>query len=205
AKPYMGSVLANGDYDTLHDQLVEHPIAGLYSATQQPRVDELRARYDEDIAWVDHEVGGFLDWLDMGLFDRRDPYPAMGPTAARPAAEDALLVTVAGLAELGLQAPLLAWIDVRELLWLPELADAAHIEAVKRRAAEVGLARALHGACALVAHFYPEVAAQAGAMDPALGRAERVAVEAVVESAKDPAKLRLARGVEAASRAVVAP
>ncbi len=142
---------------------------------------------------------------DMGLFDRRESYPAMGLTAARPAAEDALLVTVAGLAELGLHAPLLAWIDVRELLRLPELADAARIEAVKRRAAEVGLARALHGACALVAHFYPEVAAQAAAVDPALGRAERVAVDAVVESAKDPAKLRLARGVEAASRAVVAP
>jgi hypothetical protein len=142
---------------------------------------------------------------DHGLYDRRDPYPALGPTAARPAAEDALLVTVAGLAELGLHGPLLAWIDVRELLRQPELADAARVEAVKRRAAELGLARALHGACALVTHFYPAVAERAAALAPALGRAERAAVDAVVESAKDPAKLRLARGVEAASRAVVAP
>ncbi|HZP13381.1 MAG TPA: sulfatase [Nevskiaceae bacterium] len=63
-KPYMGSLLSNGDYDTLYEELVKHPIAGLYGPAQQPRVDELRARYDEDIAWVDHEVGGFLDWLD---------------------------------------------------------------------------------------------------------------------------------------------
>ena len=64
AKPYMGSVLTNGDYDTLYEQLVSHPIAGLYEQAAQPRVDELRARYDEDISWVDHEVGGFIDWLD---------------------------------------------------------------------------------------------------------------------------------------------
>jgi hypothetical protein len=148
-------------------------------------------------------VAGRLE--DHGLFDRRDPYPALGPTAARPAAEDALLVSVAGLAELGLHGPLLAWIDVRELLKQPDLSDAARVEAVQRRAAAAGLARALHGACALVAHFYPEVAERAAALDPPLGRAERVAVDAVVESAKDPARLRLARGVEAAGRAVVAP
>jgi arylsulfatase A-like enzyme len=34
-------------------------------------VDELRARYDENIAYADHAVGDFLDWLDQtGRLDR---------------------------------------------------------------------------------------------------------------------------------------
>jgi arylsulfatase A-like enzyme len=34
-------------------------------------VDELQARYDEDIAYTDHAVGSFLDWLDhTGRLDR---------------------------------------------------------------------------------------------------------------------------------------
>jgi len=142
---------------------------------------------------------------DHGLYQRRQPYPAMGGSVARPAAEDALLVAVAGLAEQGLHGPLLAWLDVRELLLQPPLAEPGRIQAVKRRAAEAGLSRALHGACALAPHFFPAVAAAAAALSPELGRAERLAVEAVVESARDAARLRLARGVEAASRAVVAP
>ena len=142
---------------------------------------------------------------DHGLYDRRQAHPALGPTAARPAAEDALLVTVAGLAEQGLHGPLLSWIDVRELLLVPELGEPARVEAVKRRAAEVGLSRALYGACALAPHFFPAVAERAAALAPSLGRAERAAVDAVVDSAKDPAQLRLTRGVEAAGRAVVAP
>jgi len=142
---------------------------------------------------------------DHGLFDRREPFAAVGRTVARPAAEDALLVTVADLALAGLHAPLLVFLDLRELLREPALADAARVEAVRGRAAQAGLARALHGACALAAHFFPDVAGRAVTLSPPLGHAERAAVDAVVESAKDPARLRLPRGAEAASRLVVAP
>jgi len=142
---------------------------------------------------------------DHGLFGRRVPFPAMGPTAARPAPEDALLATVADAADLGLHAPLLLWIDLRELLRLPELGEPERTAAVRERAAAAGLDRALHGALALTAHHFPAVAARAGALAPELSRAERVAVDAVVESARDPARLRALRGEEAASRLVVAP
>jgi len=142
---------------------------------------------------------------DQGLFERREPFPALGRTAARPAAEDALLVTVADLALTGLHASLTAFVDLRELLTLPALGEAARVEAVRSRAARARLSRALHGACALVSYFFPSVRERAAALTPVLGRAERAAVDAVVESAKDPRRLWLVRGSEAAAKLVVAP
>jgi hypothetical protein len=142
---------------------------------------------------------------DMGLFDRRTPLPVLGACAARPAAEDALLVNVADLALAGLHAPLLAYLDLKLLLLLPELADPARLAAVRERAAGAGLSRALYGACALVSHFFPETAGRAAALSPPLGHAERLAVEAVLETARDPARLRLVRGVEAAAKLLFAP
>ncbi len=142
---------------------------------------------------------------DHGLFERREAFAAIGRTAARPAAEDALLVTVADLALAGLHAPLTVFVDLRELLAVPELAGGAKAAAIRERAARAGLSRALHGACALVSHFFPATAERAGALSPALGRAERTAVDALVETAKDPARLRLVRGAEAAAKLVVAP
>jgi putative nucleotidyltransferase-like protein len=137
---------------------------------------------------------------DASLFERSTPCRAFGPTAARPSAEDALLSTVGEQALLGLFAPLVTYVDVRELLRLP--LDAEYVRA---RAAGLGLARALHGATLLAAHFFPEIAGAAAAVRPALGFAERVAVERVVEAAKDPARLRHLRGADAAARLVVSP
>ena len=142
---------------------------------------------------------------DHGLFERTHPYAVLGPTVARPAADDALLVTVADLAEMGLHAPLLLYVDVRELVSSPELRHPGRIEAVKRRATDAGLERALHGACALVGRFFPDAKPFADALAPALGAAARVAVHAVVESASDPAKLRVVRGEQAAARRIIGP
>jgi hypothetical protein len=140
-----------------------------------------------------------------GLFERRVPFPALGKTAARPAAEDALLASVAEIAAQGLFAPLLLYVDMRELLRLPELAEPARRDAIVERAAAAGLARALFGALALTRHFFPEVAERAEALSPALGRAEQAVVQAIVERAGDPRRMRLPRGADAAARAVVAP
>lgn len=139
---------------------------------------------------------------EPGLFERARPYPALGPSAARPAPEDALLATVAEQALAGLYAPLVTFVDLRELVRLSPPLDAA---AVRERAADAGLSRALHGSMALLAHFFPSVADAALPLRPHLPAGERVLVEAVVESAKDPARLRHLRGGEAAARAVVAP
>lgn len=134
------------------------------------------------------------------LFERSQPYRAFGPKAARPSPEDALLGTLAEQAGMGLLAPLVTFVDLRELLCLP--LDA---EYVLSRAASLRLSRALHGATLLAAHFFPEVADAAARLRPALGLAERVAVERVVDAAKDPARLRHLRGADAAARLVVAP
>ncbi len=139
---------------------------------------------------------------DLGLFERQRPYPALGPRAARPAPEDALLATVADQAALGLFAPLYTFVDLRELLRLDPPLDAL---ALADRSAEAGLRRALYGAMRLVVHFFPSVSERASALLPAISGAERIAVEAVVEAAKDPARLRLVRGGEAAARLVVGP
>jgi hypothetical protein len=137
---------------------------------------------------------------DAPLFERGTPYRVFGPSAHRPSAEDALLSTVGEQALLGLLAPLVTYVDLRELLRL-EL-DAAYLGA---RARSLGLARALHGATLLAAHFFPEVADAAARIRPDLGVVERLAVERVVETAKDPARLRHLRGADAAARLVVAP
>ena len=137
---------------------------------------------------------------DAPLFERATPYRVFGPSAHRPSAEDALLGTVAEQALVGLHAPLLTFVDVRELLGRP--LDAGYVLA---RAAALRLERALHGAMLLVAHYFPETEGAAAPLLPTLGLAERLAVERVVEAAKDPARLRSLRGADAAARLVVAP
>jgi hypothetical protein len=137
---------------------------------------------------------------DGPLYARATPYPVFGPSAFRPSTEDALLGTVAEQALLGLHAPLVTFVDLRELLARP--LDAGYVQG---RAASLRLERALHGAMLLAAHFFPETADAAAQLRPALGVAERLAVERVVEAVKDPARLRALRGADAAARLVVAP
>jgi len=137
---------------------------------------------------------------DDALFTRATPCPAFGPRASRPAREEALLCAVGDLAQAGLWAPLIRYLDVRELV-RPGL-DAAY---VRRRAEAAGLARALFGAMVLLAHFFPDVAAQAAALRPELPALERLALEPVIEAARDPARLRHLRGTEQAARMLVAP
>jgi putative nucleotidyltransferase-like protein len=137
---------------------------------------------------------------DAPLFERSRPCRAFGPAAARPSTEEAILSTVGEQALLGLLAPLVTYVDLRELLRLGP--DARHVRA---RAETLGLSRALHGATLLAAHYFPDVADAAAAVRPELGFAERIAVERVVGAAKDPARLRHLRGVDAAARLVVAP
>jgi hypothetical protein len=155
---------------------------------------------------------------DLGLFQRAEPYRVAGPTAARPSAGDALLVSVADAARMGLQAPLLSWLDLRELVArvVPDLeaegapraegrAERDAARPVLDRAEAAGLTRALYGAMALTAHFFPQVADRARVLAPHLSRAEQLAVDAIVDAARDPARLRRLRGSEEAARLLVSP
>jgi len=137
---------------------------------------------------------------DEALFARRVAYRALSPSAARPSPEDALLATVADQALQGLLAPLITFVDLRELLRLP-----LDVPYLRSRAQETRLARALRGAMLLVAHFFPDVGPAAASVCPELTAPERVAVDRVVETASDPARFTHLRGAEAAARLVVAP
>lgn len=58
--PYRGEFLKSSKLNRISDFI------GLdnQSLPRNVSVEELRARYDEDIAYTDHAVGEFLDWLD---------------------------------------------------------------------------------------------------------------------------------------------
>jgi hypothetical protein len=137
---------------------------------------------------------------DGPLYARAEPYRTFGPSAFRPSAEDALLGTVAEQALQGLHAALVTYVDLRELLAFPLDADY-----VLARASALRLERALYGALLVTEHLFPERAEAAARLRPALGVAERLAVERVADAAKDPARLRSLRGADAAARMVVAP
>jgi hypothetical protein len=139
---------------------------------------------------------------DPGLFERAARVAAFGPEVFRPSAADALLVTVSEQAETGLFAPLIGFVDLRELLRLEPPFDPT---LVKERARALGLSRALHGSMELLVRFFPSVEARARALRPELSHPERATVDAIVESGSDPAKLTHLRGAEAAARAFVAP
>jgi len=139
---------------------------------------------------------------DADLFARGVRLPALGPRILRPSPEDMLLATVAEQAEQGLYAPLITFVDLRELLRLDPPLDSRY---VKERAAALGLARALHGSLALLSLHFPGVADAARALTPTLSAPERAAVEAVVHSARDLSRLSHLRGAETAARMVVAP
>lgn len=138
---------------------------------------------------------------DPGLFENALRVPAYGANVFRPSVEDALLAAVAEQAETGLYAPLIGFVDLRELLSFDPPPDAA---AVKQRARSLGLSRALFGSMELLAEFFPRVGPAARALRPNLPP-ERAAVEAIVESARDPTKLSHLRGALAAARFAVAP
>ncbi len=139
---------------------------------------------------------------DAGLFDRATPLPALGPEIRRPSPEDMLLATVAEQAEQGLFAPLVTFVDLRELLRLDPPLDSRY---VKERAAALGLSRALHGSMALLALHFPEVSGAAGTLAPPLSAPERAAVDAVVRSSGDPSRLSHLRGAQAAARLALLP
>ena len=139
---------------------------------------------------------------DADLFARGVRLPALGPRILRPSPEDMLLATVAEQAEQGLYAPLITFVDLRELLRLAPPLDSRY---VKERATALGLARALHGSLALLSLHFPGVADAARVLTPTLSAPERAAVEAVVHSARDLSRLSHLRGAETAARMVVAP
>ena len=98
--------------------------------------------------------------------------------------EEALLATVAEQAGMGLFAPLVTFVDLRELVRLDGARPGLRLLGARRRAR--GSARALRGGVARRALFPGRRRRGGERAGPRSGLAERVAVERVVEAAKDP-------------------
>jgi hypothetical protein len=119
------------------------------------------------------------------LFERGAAAKVFGPKVRRPSIEDALLAHLALIARAGFVAPLIEYVDLRELVrgapaqqgvW-DRPPDAV---AVKARAQALSLSRALWCAMQVLAHFFPEVRSEAAALSPDLPADVRASPEAGV-------------------------
>jgi hypothetical protein len=124
---------------------------------------------------------------DEELWSRGLQAKAMGEKVRRPSIEDAVLTHVALLAAAAFDAPLIEYVDLRELVQgAPSQSGtygrAPDRQVVLERAREVGLTRALYCAMQVLAHFFPEVGASAAALRPEVNVAVRALLDrAVVE------------------------
>lgn len=140
---------------------------------------------------------------EPGIFERSVPARALGPNVFRPAAEDALLLHVLPMARRVFAVPMIQFVDLRELVKGDSplsrgAGPGAPIDraALLARAKAFGVEKPLYAAMELLAHFHPEVAEAARALEPDLGRATRALLDTgVIEPAKDLARERQLRGV----------
>ncbi len=96
-----------------------------------------------------------------------------GPSAFRLELEDALLAQLARLLRVGFSAPLIEWVDVRELVTGAaatggDYSRALDVPSFTARAQELGLLRAAWCALGLVGHYFPSAQVAAEAARPAL-------------------------------------
>ncbi len=146
---------------------------------------------------------------DEALFERGIAAKAFGPNVRRPAIEDALLTHVSLMARGAFAAPLVDFVDLRELAkgspsqsgtW-ERKPDAAALVA---RAGELGLSRALWCAMQLVAYFFPEAEADALALAPEIPVAVRALLEAgVVMPSRKLDRTRVNRAAEEVRKLLV--
>ncbi len=143
---------------------------------------------DQRFRIVLHEGLGGGARLGTDLHERGIPARALGLQVFRPAIEDALLTHLALLVEAAFEAPLIDYVDLRELvLGAPSQGGTwgkpPEARQLLTRAREVGLSHALFCAMALLAHFFPEVAEQARSLSPELPAGEKSSLEEAVIAA----------------------
>lgn len=121
----------------------------------------------------------------LGPLARAQPLRMYGPSAYRLDLEDALLAQVARLRRLAFAAPLIEWVDLRELATGAaatggEYSRALRLDVLRARAAELGLERTLWAALTLVGHLFPTAQADAWAARPALDAALGARLDALL-------------------------
>ena len=119
------------------------------------------------------------------VFERARPMKIYGPSFFRPEMEDALLLACLEHARQGYEVPLLSFVDLRELVTGAQMLGGPYsrpldAEALKARARDWRLERALYASLSIVAQLFPEAAASARACQPALRGATRELLERLV-------------------------
>lgn len=146
-------------------------------------------------------LGTALREQEEGIFQRALPMKMYGPSVYRPELEDALLLHCLELARRGFEAPILFFVDLRELLLgAPDLGNVysrpVDTEAVRRRASEWKLERAVYTSLAITARLFPETAEIAARAMPELRPAARKLLEkTVIDPVSDIGSMRSIRGI----------
>ena len=115
--------------------------------------------------------GELLKQGDEGLFTRALPMKVYGPSLRRLDLEDALLCQVLLMSRDGFDVPLIEFVDLRELVQgAPSMGGVysrpVDAEAVRARAAEWKMERALWAALGIVERLFPETSAAVAHLKP---------------------------------------
>lgn len=131
--------------------------------------------------------------LDRALIARAHPAKVYGPSMYRLGTEDALLGQVLLASKAGFDVPFIEWVDVRELAFA-----ATEPQVLLARAAEWKVERALYSAMQVVTRLFPDVAAAAAKLTPALSLPVRTVLDvSVVDPVAVVGKTSTARSAEA--------
>lgn len=147
---------------------------------------------------------------EAGLFERGVRARALGQTALRPSAEDAVLLHVTSLARRGFRVPLITWVDLRELVKgeggpISRGGPGSPIDpaVLLARAEALGLTRALWASLQLLAWFQPDVEPLLPKLTPELPGLVKAGLEAVLKGARDPFAARESRALAAIRQLVL--
>lgn len=130
-------------------------------------------------------LGGPTGELEAGLFARAEKMRVYGASTFRLCLEDALLQTCVSQARAGYQVPFLTFVDLRELLTGATSMAGAYsrnpdFAAVKARAREWGMERALYASLGVTEGLFPETAAAVAQARPELKASTRSLLDKVV-------------------------
>jgi len=137
-----------------------------------------------------------------GIFERALPMKVYGPAVFRPNHEDAVLLLALDHARAGYQVPYISYVDLRELLsgarsLAGPYSKSLDIDALKRRALEWNIERALYASASIVQRLFPEIRDVAEALKPSLRSSTQKLLDRwVVAKVVELGAMRILRGSE---------
>jgi hypothetical protein len=125
------------------------------------------------------------DGHDAALFARAHPMKVYGPSLRRLDLEDAILTHVLLMSRAGFDVPIIEFVDLRELIQGAPSTGGVYSHpvdsnAVRTRAAQWHMERALWAALQIVERLFPETAGVVSTMQPSLMRPTRELLERLV-------------------------